>query len=84
MHDRDKFRSELGLHITGDMFDCGGDGVLSCEQRVHDDAKAFHLEVGLVKGLEGTAIIEVVIERDSEVGVSDGGDERSVFGRGRE
>ena len=64
MHDRDKLRSELGLHIMGDVFDSGGDGVLSCERRVYDDAKAFHLQISLVQGFEGTTVVEVVIEWD--------------------
>ena len=84
MHDRDELCSESGLHITGDVFDCGGDGVLSGEWGVYDDAKAFDLEIGFVQGLEGASIVEVMIKRYSEVGVSDGGDERGMFGGGRE
>ena len=32
----------------GDVFDSGGDGVVGCEGGVHNDAKTFHLEVGLI------------------------------------
>ena len=74
MHDRDKLRSEPGLHITGDVFHGRGDGVLSCERGVYDDAEAFHLKVGLVKGFEGTTVIEVMIEWDGKVGVRDSSD----------
>ena len=31
MHDRDELCSELSLHVTGDMFDGGGNGVVSGE-----------------------------------------------------
>ena len=48
MHDRDKLHLELGLHITGNMFDGGSDGVPGGEWRVCDYAKVFDLEVGLV------------------------------------
>ena len=57
----------------GDVFNCGGDGILSREGRVHDDAKAFHLQVSLVQGFEGTAVVEV-IEWYGEMGVCDGSD----------
>ena len=43
MHDGDKLRSELGLYITDDVFNCRGDGVLSRERGVHNDAETFHL-----------------------------------------
>ena len=62
------------MHVTGDVFDCGGDGVVSREQRVYDDAETFHLEVGLVKGFEGTTIIEVMVEWDGEMRICDSGD----------
>ena len=84
MHDGDKLRLEPGLHITGEVFDGGGDGVLGGERGVYDDAKVFDLEVGLIQGFEGASIIEVVVERHSKVGVSDGGDQCGVFGGGRE
>ena len=84
MHDRDELRSEPGLHITGDVFDCGGDGVLGGERRVYNDTKSFHLEVGFVKGLEGATVVKVMVEWDGEVGVSDGGDEHGMFSGGRE
>ena len=74
MHDRDEFRSEPGLHITGDVFNCGGDGVLSREGRVYDDAEMFNLEVSLVQGFEGTSIVKVMVEQHSEVRVYDGSD----------
>ena len=47
MHDGDELCSELSLHIMGNMFDGGGNGVVSGEQRVHNNA-LFYLEVGLV------------------------------------
>ena len=64
-----------------DVFDCRGNGVASGEWGVYDDAQVFHLEIGLVQGLKWTSIIEIVIERYSEVGVRDGGDEGGMFGR---
>ena len=48
MHNRDELCSESGLNITGDVFDCGSDGVPGCEWRVYNDAKAFNLEVGFI------------------------------------
>ena len=84
VYDRDKLRSELSLHITGNMFDGGGDGVASHERGVHDYTKAFYLQVSLVQGFEGTAIIEVMIEWDGEVGVSDCSSEGGVFSGGWE
>ena len=84
MHDRDEFCSEPGLHITGNVFDSGGDGVLGGEWRVHDDTKTFDLEVSFVQGFEGASVVEVVIKRHGKVGVSDGGDQCGVFGGGRE
>ena len=48
MHDRDELRSEPSLHISGDVFDRGGDGVLGSEWGVYDDAEAFDLEISLV------------------------------------
>ena len=84
MHDRDKLRSEPGLHVAGDVFHSGCDGILSSERRVYDDAEAFDLEVSLVQGFEGASIVEVMVEWHGEVGVGDGGDECGVFGGGRE
>ena len=43
MHDRDKLRSELGLHITSDVLDGGGDRVVGCAGGAYDYAKVFHL-----------------------------------------
>ena len=80
MHDREELRSEPSLHITGDVFDCGGDGVLGSERGVYDDAETFDLEVSLVQGFEGAPIVEVMVERYSKVGVSDGGGESGMFG----
>ena len=48
MYDGDELCSELGLDIMGNVLDDRGDGVLGGEQRVHDDAKVFNLEVGFV------------------------------------
>ena len=73
-----------GLHISGDVFHGGGDGVLGGEWGVYDDAKTFDLEVSLVQGFEGASIVEVMVERHGKVGVSDGSDECGVFGGGRE
>ena len=54
------------------------------EEGVHDYTKTFHLEVDLVQGLKGAAIIEVMIEWDGEMGIHDGGDKSRMFGRGWE
>ena len=74
MYDGDELCSEPGLYIAGDMFNSGDDRVVSRERGIHDDAKAFHMEVSLVQGFKGASIIEVVIKGDSEVRVRDGGD----------
>ena len=74
MHDRDELSLEPGLHISGDVFDGGGDGVVGCEWRVHNDTEAFHLKVGLVQGFKGASVIEVVVKCDGKMGVSDGSD----------
>ena len=84
MHDRDKLCLELGLHVVSNVFYGGGSGVVGCERRVYDYTEAFHLQVGLVQGFEGTAIVEVVTEWDDKVGVHDSGGKDSVFGGGRE
>ena len=84
MHDGDELCSEPGLHVMGDVFNSGGDGILGSEGRVHDYAEAFHLQIGLVQGFEGTAVVEVMIEWDGEVEISDGGDECGMFGGGWE
>ena len=68
----------------GDVFDCGGNGVVGHERGVHNHAETFHLEVGFIQGLKGAAIIKVVIEWDDEVGVSDSSDKGSMFSGGRE
>ena len=83
MHDRDELCSEPGLHITGDVFYGGGDGVLGGERGVHNDAQAFDLEVSFVQSFEGAPIVEVMIEWYGQVGVGDGGDECGMFGGGR-
>ena len=74
MHNGDELRSEPGLYITGDMLDCRCDGIPSSEWGVHDDAKVFDLQVSLIQGFEGAAIIKVMIEWDGEVWVGDGSD----------
>ena len=84
VHDRDKLCLELGLHIMGDMFDGGHDGVLDCEGRVYNNAEVLNLKVSLVQGFERASIIKVMVEGYSKVGVCDGGNESGVFGRGRE
>ena len=53
---------ELGLYITGNVFDSGGNGVVGGKWRVYDDTEAFYLEISLVQGFEGAPIIEVVVE----------------------
>ena len=72
------------MHVTGNVFNSGGDGVLGGEGRVHNYAEAFHLQVGFVQGLKGTAVVEVMIEWDGEVGISDGCDKCGMFSGGRE
>ena len=74
MHDRNELCLELGLHIMGNMLDSGGDGVVSHEGGVHNHAEAFYLQVGLVQGFEWASVIEVVVEWDGEMGISDSGD----------
>ena len=82
MHDGDELRLKLGLHITGNVFDGGCDGIPGCEKGVHDDIKVFYLEVSLVQGFEWASIVEVVVEGNGKVGVCDGSDESGMFGRG--
>ena len=53
MHDRNKLCSELSLNITGNVLDCGGDGVSSGEGKVHNYAKVLDLEVSLYKASKG-------------------------------
>ena len=84
MHNRDELHSEPGLHITGDVFDDGGNRVSGGEQRVYNNAKVFNLEVSLVQGFEGASIIKVVVERHGKVRVSDGSDEGGMFNWERE
>ena len=84
MHDRNELRSEPGLHIMGDVFNGGGDGVLSRERGVYNDAKTFNLEVSFVQDFEGASIVEVMVGWYGKVGVRDGGDKCGVFGRGWE
>ena len=81
MHDRDELHLEPGLHITGDIFNGGGDGVPGCEWGVYDDAKVFYLEIGLVQGLKGASIIEVMVKRHGKVEVHDGSDKHGMFSR---
>ena len=84
MHDRDELRSEPGLHITDDVFNCGSNSIVGRERGVHDDTEVFHLEISLIQGFEGTAIIKVMVEWYCEVGVHDGGDEHGMFSGGWE
>ena len=84
MHDGDELCSEPGLHIVGDMFHGGGNGIVGHERGVHDDAEAFHLEISLVQGFEGASVVEVMVKWDGKVGVSDGSDKHGIFGGGRE
>ena len=62
MHDGDELHSESGLYITGDVFDGGGDRVVSGKQRVYDDTKAFYLEISLVQGFKGALIVEIMVK----------------------
>ena len=80
MHDRDKLHLELGLHITGNVLNGGGDGVPGCERGVHDNTKPFYLEISLVQGFEGASIIKVMVKWYSKMGVYDGSDKGSMFG----
>ena len=84
MHDGDELCLELGLHIMSNMFYCGGNGVVSGEQGVHNDTEAFYLEVGFVQGFKGAAIIKVMVKQHGKMGVSDGGNKSGVFGGGGE
>ena len=69
------------MHITGNMLNGRGDEVPGCERGVHNNAEAFYLEVSLVWGFEGASIVEVMVKWCSKMGVRDGSDEGSVFGR---
>ena len=80
MHDGDELYSKPGLYITGDVLDSQGNRIPGRESGVHDNAKAFYLEVGLVQGLKGAPIMEVVVKQDSKMGVCDGSDKCRVFG----
>ena len=68
----------------GDVFDNGDNRVVSCEWRVYDDSKVFHLQIGLVQGFKEASVIEVVVKQDGKVGIHDGSDQCGVFGRGWE
>ena len=56
------------------MFDHEGNGIVSCEWRVHNDTEAFHLYVSFVQGFEGASVVEVVVKWDGKVGISDDSD----------
>ena len=71
MHDGNELCLESGLHVTSDVLNSGGDGVMGHERGVYDHTKAFHLQVGLVQGFKETAVIKIMIEWDGKVGVSD-------------
>ena len=83
MHDRDKLHSEPGLYIMDNVLNGWGDGILGHERGVHNNAKAFHLKIGLVQGFEGTPIIKVMVKWDGKVGVHDGSDKSGMFSWGR-
>ena len=68
------------MHITGNMFNGGGDGVPDHERGVHDNTEVFYLEISLVQGFEGVSIVEVVVKWYGKMGVRDGSDKGSVFG----
>ena len=84
MYDRDELHLELSLHITGNVFNSGSDGVSGCEQRVHDNVKVFYLEVCLIQGFKRAPIIEVIVEWYSKVRIHEGSDGGRVFGGGQE
>ena len=48
MHDKDELHLKPSLHITHVMFNDRSNRVPGGEQRVHDNAKVFNLEVGLI------------------------------------
>ena len=83
MHDGDELCLELDLHIMGNVFDSGCNGVPDVEWGIYDDVKVFNLEVCLVQGLEEVSIVKAVVKRYSEVGVHDGSDKGGVFSGGR-
>ena len=62
MYDGDELHSEPGLHVMGDMFDDGGNGVASSERRVHDYSKVFDLKIGFVQDFKWVAIVKVMVE----------------------
>ena len=66
------------------VFDSGGNRVVGCERRVHNNAEAFYLQVGLVQSLKRTAIIKVVVEWDGEVRVCDCSSKGGMFSGGWE
>ena len=48
MYDGDEFCLEPCLHITGDVFDHGGNGIPGHERGVDNYTKVLNLEVSLV------------------------------------
>ena len=69
----------------GDMFDHRDNGIMGGKWGVHYNTKVFDLEISLVQGLKGTAIIEVMIEWHDKVGVDNGSDKCGMFsGRGKQ
>ena len=69
MHNRNEFCLEPGLHITGNVFNGGGNGVASGKWQVHDYTKAFNLEIGLVQVGRGEAVATgEEIDRGDRVG----------------
>ena len=73
MHDQDELCLEPGLYI------CGGNGIVSDEWRVHDYAEMFDLEIGLVQGLKGTAVVKIMIKGHSKMQICDGSDKCGMF-----
>ena len=69
------------MHIISNVFDSGGDRVVSGEWGVNDDSKVFNLEVGFVQGFEGAAIVKVVVKWHNKMGVYNGGGECGMLGR---
>ena len=66
------------------VFDSGGDGILSGEQGVYDNTETFHLEVSLIQGFKWASIIKVVVKWDGQMGVHDSSDQGGVFSGGWE
>ena len=65
MHDGDELCLEPGLNVTGNMLNGRGDGIPGGEQRIHNNAEVFNLEIDLIQGFKEASIIEIVVKRHS-------------------